>query len=517
MKMAFSTQSLTQWFNEPGVLRMQSSTLAILALATLLAPDGEQAAVAGTLPANVVPSAIATPQSSEVPYTVIADSQPEMLLAQAQPQLNLTQSDVRELRQLILAVANDATTATDANVQRSQSLDYSITLLNALLVILTFFPFATILLFLVVRKLVVQELVEDVKKQLHKVGELENYLDNYNEKADGYLEQLNQEIGKHKQKIKDELQDIVNRSELSKASIQQIEALKSQFMMHLQFMVSEAQSEKDKIFQELYKIKPSLTLDSPTGNGTRQVKLEKTDSPFTKADSNDFIKQAERLMKEGRHAEAIAIYQKATQQHPEVYEAWFGLGHSLSEKEQYEDAINAYDRANKLNPNRFECWYNRGNTLGKLQRYQEALENYDKALEIQPERLEIWYNRGSILRRLERYEEALAAYDKALSLSPKQPQIWYNRAQVLVSLQQLEEAIASYDRAIEITPQKAEFWVQRGIACERLKRDSEALESFDRALQVNPKEEEALRHRMNLLEKRNSMKTRLLFAIAFSV
>lgn len=496
---------------------MPASTVAILTLATLLASEGNSPPTSSPVLSPPVKVNLQTsPVTDRSVSSVLDVSPPEMWVALASEPVTTTlnRQDIAELRQLIA----DTTGESLGKGDRIQALDYSITLINALIVILCMFPLATVLLFFIVRRLIVKDFVGEVKKQLNKMGELENYLDNYSQRAHELVENLQKEVNQHKHKLNEDFQAVANRAELARRYIEQMESVKTQFLMHLQVMVSEAQSEKEKIFQEIHKIKPSLMLDSGVGIQLAAQTLTKEATPPPQVNSvsavplspensnpaitaQDYLKQGEIFQREQRYPEAIAACQKALQLQPNFYEAWFALGCLYNLVQCYPEALAAYDKAIEINPQKYETWYNRGNTLGRLHRYQEAIASFDQGIALNPERYEVWYNRGSILRKLERYREAIACYDKAIELNPNRGESWYNRGNALATIGDYEEAVRSYDQALEIDAHKPEAWFNRGTALEHLQRYQEALVCLDKVLELGEKDTEVLYKRGTILEK----------------
>lgn len=485
---------------------MRGTSVAILTLAALLVSDTDTQAYPPPETSFSVETTLSTPthQTSQENTTVNGMSLPEsseLISFNSTDSTLLTSQDIQQLRQLVTAIAADQNSAT------TPSLGYSITLMNLLMVILTFFPIATVLLFFIVRRLVVKDFVEEVKKELGKIEQLENYLNNYTEKADEVLASLEKDIGKHKSQLQEELTAILNRSELSRRTLEQMDSLKSQFLMHLQVLVSEAQTEKDKLFQELYQTKPSLVTESgvsyPTITQTapHQIQIQKTPISVQPQTAQAYLKQGEILQREQRYDQAIAAYKQATKLQTDFYEAWFTLACLQANLQQYEEALEAYDQAVKIASERYEAWYNRGNTLGRMRRYQESIESFDKAISIDCKKYEAWFNRGSILKKLERYEEAIQSYQKAAELNPERSEIWYNQGNVFMNIDRHEEAIVAFDKALELSPQKREAWCNKGIALEQLQRYQEALMTFEKALKLDQQDAEIWCHHSQILEK----------------
>jgi tetratricopeptide (TPR) repeat protein len=189
----------------------------------------------------------------------------------------------------------------------------------------------------------------------------------------------------------------------------------------------------------------------------------------------------------GRYEEAIISYDRCLQIKPDDHAAWYGRGYALGELGRYMDTITSYDRCLELKSDYDKAWYSRGIALGELGRYEDAITSYDRCLQIKSDDDDAaWYSRGNALFNLGRHEDAIASYDRCLQIKPNQDAAWNNRGDSLFNLSRYEEAIASYDRSLEIKPDDAVAWYSRGNALFNLGRYEEAITSYERSLQIKP-------------------------------
>src|SRR6476661_4276106 len=118
----------------------------------------------------------------------------------------------------------------------------TITLLNILLILGTVFPPVTIAFFWMMRRLIIKQLVADANKRLQGIGVLESELINSSQLTQKLRDELEAQMGAAKQSL-----DFLTReTELSKSSVEQIETLKSQFIMHLQVLLKEVDEKKSQ-------------------------------------------------------------------------------------------------------------------------------------------------------------------------------------------------------------------------------------------------------------------------------
>lgn len=154
----------------------------------------------------------------------------------------------------------------------------------------------------------------------------------------------------------------------------------------------------------------------------------------------------------GRHADALAAFERATELDPKNDFAWGNLASTLVALGRAKDALRAAARVLELcdDPRRkAQAHVSRGIALYDLGRYQESVEAYDGSLELHVLPY-AWNNRGNSLSKLERYDDALASFDEACALD------WHaahwGRACVFVRRGQLEKARAAVDTAAKLDP-----------------------------------------------------------------
>lgn len=202
--------------------------------------------------------------------------------------------------------------------------------------------------------------------------------------------------------------------------------------------------------------------------------------------AEDLLTRGKALQAQGKHAEALALFERAVQLAPSSFDAWFNRAYALDDLGDYEGAVAAWDRALRLDPNRAAAWSNMGIALLVLGRREEALAAYSRALTLDPDYPNAWSNMGTALGSLGRSEQALAAYDSALALDPTYREAWTGRGAALLSLGRYAESLAAYDRAIALDPGYIMAWYNKGLALWRMRRNEEALVAYDRAIALDP-------------------------------
>lgn len=109
------------------------------------------------------------------------------------------------------------------------------------------------------------------------------------------------------------------------------------------------------------------------------------------------VQQALALHKEGRLAEAKALYEEIVKLEPRHFDALHLLGVIPFQRRNPEVAVALMGKALELNPNSAAAHSNRGCALNQLDRFDEALASCDRAIALRPDYAEAYNNRGNAL------------------------------------------------------------------------------------------------------------------------
>jgi tetratricopeptide (TPR) repeat protein len=138
---------------------------------------------------------------------------------------------------------------------------------------------------------------------------------------------------------------------------------------------------------------------------------------------------------------------------PQVHESAQDLvmrGRALSAQGKLAESLVLFQRATQLDPRSFDAWSNVGATLNSLNRYAEALPAHEQATTLDPDDAIAWKNKGDALSGLKRYEEALVANQRAAELNPSLWQAWIGISVALYGLGRPDEAEEAERRAREL-------------------------------------------------------------------
>src|SRR5579883_2685926 len=180
-----------------------------------------------------------------------------------------------------------------------------------------------------------------------------------------------------------------------------------------------------------------------------------TPQELTMTATDPLLDEAQRLYRQRRFDDALAVYSKALAVNGANALAWQGAGLAHGQRGQHKRALEAFDRALELNPMLVTSLIGKATALSKLGRYQEALAAFERALQLDPNNAAAWNGKGAALNVLRRPNEALNAFDMALRFDPQMVQAWNNKGLVLYETGRYAEAQKAYQEALDLDPQSA--------------------------------------------------------------
>jgi len=118
------------------------------------------------------------------------------------------------------------------------------------------------------------------------------------------------------------------------------------------------------------------------------------------------------------------------------------LGMVLHAQGRHEDAVRVFNALTLFEPRGAEYWGNLGTALRPTRRYDAALEAYDRALELGGVTPDLLYNIGVLHVDRCDYESACAMFSRAVSLAPADAGLRLAFAQCCFDVMRSEEAVA---------------------------------------------------------------------------
>jgi tetratricopeptide (TPR) repeat protein len=162
------------------------------------------------------------------------------------------------------------------------------------------------------------------------------------------------------------------------------------------------------------------------------------------------------------------------------------LGTTLQKQGRHEEALKVFDKAVQLKPDDAGLWRHLGDILLQLARLDQALLTFQQVLTLNPDHQHALYRSGALLNQLGRHEEAIIFLDRSNELLPNHSPTLQARAWALYHLNRWEESLAEARGAYKLDPENADTCNNIGLALWRLGRNDEALGWFDKAIVARP-------------------------------
>ncbi len=179
---------------------------------------------------------------------------------------------------------------------------------------------------------------------------------------------------------------------------------------------------------------------------TRVLEIE-PDSPHGHNDLGNVF------MQQGRVAEALEHFMRATQLRPEFAHAWGNLGVALAANGRDDEAITAFQRALAIDPALDQAEGNLGVALMRRGDTTGALNHLNAALRTNPDNADAHVNMGNVLVRSGRPADAASHYASAVAIRPDHADAELNWGVALAMQGLLPDAIGHFRRALTLNPQ----------------------------------------------------------------
>ncbi|HUC48617.1 MAG TPA: tetratricopeptide repeat protein [Xanthobacteraceae bacterium] len=215
--------------------------------------------------------------------------------------------------------------------------------------------------------------------------------------------------------------------------------------------------------------------------------------------------EALRHQQSGRHAEAVAFYDRIIDSEPDLAAVHCNRGVALATLTRLVDAEAAYVRAIALKPDQPETHNNLGDVYRRLGRYDDAVQALMRAVALNPRYAEAFGNLGNTFKDQGRFHDAELAYRTAATLTPHAPQAHNNLGAVLCELDKLDEAEQTLRQALLLAPDFLEAHLNLATVLELQGRFGEAEAACRRVIAIDPGRAEAYCKLGNALVKLNRL------------
>jgi tetratricopeptide (TPR) repeat protein len=192
--------------------------------------------------------------------------------------------------------------------------------------------------------------------------------------------------------------------------------------------------------------------------------------------------QAKACMAERKPLRAVALLTQIIKADPTNAFAYLNRGGAEASAGEVTLAISDFSVAIGLKPDLVEAWYDRGTTLTHMRRFESAIADFTEAIRLKPDLALAYCNRGLANFQLSHYDEALVDYSIAIERDPKLTYCFLNRGSLYLTLGDYQKAIDDLSEALSEKPGNPIALTKRGQAHEALGEKAQALDDFRAAL-----------------------------------
>jgi tetratricopeptide (TPR) repeat protein len=165
-----------------------------------------------------------------------------------------------------------------------------------------------------------------------------------------------------------------------------------------------------------------------------------------------FLARADRLMRQGKVAEAIALLQQTVKDYPDSSGGWLLLGTALLARQDLGGAEEALRTASRLASDSVEIAFYLGNVRFLRNDHREAAAYFQQAVQRKPDFALAHYNLGQCLMRLGDRDGAIAAFRAAVRCKPDYADAHALLGDLLLQTGHRAEALAHLRDAAQLDP-----------------------------------------------------------------
>lgn len=165
------------------------------------------------------------------------------------------------------------------------------------------------------------------------------------------------------------------------------------------------------------------------------------------------------------YADADRWFSQVVQDTPNDADAWYLLGRTKYNENEFAAAIADFERALVLHPRYVEAENNRGLAWKELNDRDKAQSAFQAAIDWQgstPLDEQPFLNQGTLLADESKFDQAITLLMKALSIAPKNPSIHEELGKIYLALNKLSEAQSEIEQAIALAPDSSELHYKMG-------------------------------------------------------
>lgn len=193
-----------------------------------------------------------------------------------------------------------------------------------------------------------------------------------------------------------------------------------------------------------------------------------------------------------QYANIGEIAQQLIENDPYNKLAWYTLGITQYEQEQYEQAAESFEYAYIVDKNFGNAYFQYADCLYQLEQYTQAINAFNQALTLLPtaDHPEILTNIGDCYEQTENFDQAIRQYKKALKLNPQNHYTYFRMSETFAKQEKWRSALTNIQKALQIDDNDPEYWMSLGYIQAQLQNIPAADTAYQTATQKTPQDEQ---------------------------
>ena len=183
----------------------------------------------------------------------------------------------------------------------------------------------------------------------------------------------------------------------------------------------------------------------------------------------------------GDYSDADKWFSQVVSEMPEDADAWYLLGRTKYNENEFEVAISAFEHALKLRPKYVEAQNNIGLAWKELNDREKARAAFQSAIDWQgdsPVDAQPFLNLGTLLADGGNNDQAIGLLNKAISLAPGNPSAHEELGKIYLAMNRLTDAQSELEKAIALAPETSSLHYKLGQVLRKQGQADRAREEF---------------------------------------
>ena len=221
-----------------------------------------------------------------------------------------------------------------------------------------------------------------------------------------------------------------------------------------------AQAQKDKLSEGFDKISVGVNETKEVNFALKAAGMSKEEAEKRLEGIKSKFAQAATMSNEGKHDEAVALFNEIIAELPQCSECYANIGSIHARKKDYPAAETAYKKAIELKPDYPEPYSGLANIYNAQQKFKEASEMSAEAGKRMTATAgaggaanpTVYYNQGAISWNANDFAKAKEHFEAAIKADPNHAESHFMLGKVLLNLGKLAESMAEFQTYVKLAP-----------------------------------------------------------------